>query len=240
MTDYEATNTLGPHRHNESWEEYISRRVNDEADEEYLARHQKTEDWVRERIRPDGLLVVNGYLWRDPYGQLPGSARCYDAYLDSRGRKFRVDDWDAVDRTSEPLALETPYLLQHARVADRPDLIMSIDFCGRSLTDELRRLGVMTRNDELVSLAAIPGLEALVGKRVRLSCTVEYIREAYYDGDGCYDRVYLVPEGEAVEVDIWGRSVEEKKRKKEMFQRKAKAVFVDDELDVLMSGEKKE
>jgi hypothetical protein len=27
----------------------------------------------------DVLLMIYGYLWRDPYGQLPGSARCYYA-----------------------------------------------------------------------------------------------------------------------------------------------------------------
>ena len=79
------------------------------------------------------------------------------------------------------------------------------------------------------------GLDALVGKRVRVSCTVDCIRDTYYGSDGCYDRVYLVPTGEVVEVDIWGYSAEDRKRQKEMFQRsKATIVHLDDELDELM------
>jgi hypothetical protein len=106
----------------------------------------------------------------------------------------------------------------------------------------------MTRNDEMVSLGATLGstkeldsLDSLVGKRVRVACSVEYIREAYYDGDGCYDRVYLVPTGEAFEVDLFGRAAEDWKRQKEMFQgSKAAIVHFDDEMDEFMSGGTKE
>jgi hypothetical protein len=102
------------------------------------------------------------------------------------------------------------------------------------LTDELRTLEVMTRSDELVSLAAIPGSDSLVGKRVQVACTVESNRENYYYEDGSYDRVFLAPEGEAVEVDIWKYSAEDRKRQKEMFQRrKATIVNFDDRLNEL-------
>jgi hypothetical protein len=53
------------------------------------------------------------------------------------------------------------------------------------MADELSKLGVLTRDDQLVSISVMPStLNALVGKRVRLNCTVEYIREACYDDDG--------------------------------------------------------
>jgi hypothetical protein len=245
-----------PHRHrDESWEHYINRRINDEPDADYLARHATTLQWVkrhslpedvtqeqydnmrceeRDRIRMDrnGLLTVHGYLWRNRGG---GG---YQLYLDSKGRKFVVDDWDTMDRTAEPhpVAIETPYLLHCPRVGQRPEL--GPDWCGYFLTNELSKLGVMTRDDQMVSLTPIPELEALVGKRVRIACVVEYIREAYYDGDGCYDRVYLAPK-EVVEVDLRGYSTEDRKRQEEMFSPRSKARFVDDELDELASEEPK-
>jgi hypothetical protein len=89
-------------------------------------------------------------------------------------------------------------------------------------------------------VAPAANLDSLIGKHVRLACTVEYIRETYREDDSCYDRVYLTPQ-EVVEVDIWGRSVEDKKRYKEMFQRgNATIVGFDDELDELASEEAKE
>ena len=97
----------------------------------------------------------------------------------------------------------------------------------------------MTRSDQTASLSPEANLDYLVGKRVRINCTVEYIREAYYNGDGCYDRVYLIPK-EVVEVDLWGYSTEDRKRQEEMFPPRGKARFVDDELDEFMSGETKE
>ena len=84
-------------------------------------------------------------------------------------------------------------------------------------------------------------LDSLVGKHVRFACSVEYIRTTYREDDSCFDRVFLVPEGEAVEIDIWGYSAEDRKKQKEMFQRrKAKFVNCDDELDEVLSGETKE
>jgi len=259
----ESDNLLGPHRRrDESWEHYINRRINDAPDANYQVGHQKVQEWVKrhslpegvsqqhynevrceerdrmERELPMGLLTVHGYLWRDPYGPRPGYTHCHYAYLDSKGQRFRVDEWEANDRTMEPLVVETPYLLHCPLVGQRPDL--NPDQCGYYLTDEVNRLGVMTRSDRMVSLTPAPNLDSLIGKRVRVTCCVEYIRETYYDGDGCYDRVYLTPQ-EVVEVDIWGRSVEDKKRYKEMFQRgNATIVGFDDELDELASEEAKE
>jgi hypothetical protein len=228
----EGCNLLGPHRHHdESWESYISRRINDAPDADYQARHRRLEEWVKRHSLPEGvtqeqynqmhcadrmsadlptgLLTVNGYLWRDPFGPRPGYPHCYYAYLDSKGRKFQVDEWEADDRTTEPLLVETPYVLHCPRVGQRPDL--NADHCGYFLTDEVNRLGVMTRSDQMVSLTPTPNLDSWVGKRVRVACSMESIREAYYDGDSCYDRVYLVPK-EVVVVDLWGYSTEDRKR----------------------------
>ena len=84
----------------------------------------------------------------------------------------------------------------------------------------------------MVCVAPAASLDSLVGKHVRFACSVDYIRETYDKDDSCYDRVYLVSMGEAVEVDLFGR-----KRKEEMFQRsKATIVHLDDGLDELMSG----
>lgn len=156
QTKPEATNSLGPHRRcGESWEQYITRRINDAPDANYQARHQKVQNWVkrhslpegvtqeqydevrwekRERMEHDlpvGLLTVHGYLWRDPYGPRPGYAHCYYAYLDSKNRKFCVDEWEADERTTEPEVIEVPYLLHCPRVGQRPDL--NPDHCAISL-----------------------------------------------------------------------------------------------------------
>ena len=207
----EGYNPLGPHRRqDEPWNQYISRRINDAPDVAYQDRHQKVQDWVKRhslhegvtqeqynRMRcvdresadlPTGLLTVHGYLWRDPCVRPGFSSRPY-VYLDSKGQQFQVDDWDALDRTTEPKpeVVEIPYLLHCPRIGQRPDL--DADSCGYFLTDEVNRLGVMTRNDQLVSVTSAINMDHLVGKRVQINCTVEFIREAYYDGDGSYDRV---------------------------------------------------
>jgi hypothetical protein len=259
QTKPEATNILGPHRRcGESWEQYINRRINDAPDADYQARHQELEEWVKQhslqegvtqeqynkmrseerdrmnRELPVGLLTVHGYLWRDPYGA------AYATYIDSKGQKFHVDEWEAEDRTSDPEIVEVqlPYLLHCPRIGQRPDL--NADSCGYFLTDELRNSRVSTRNDQLVAVTSEINLDHLVGKRVRINCTVEYIREASYNGDGCYDRVYLSPK-DAVEIDLFGRSAEDIQRQKEMFQRsQATIVHLDDELDEVLSGETKE
>jgi hypothetical protein len=241
-------NTLGPHRQqDEPWNHYINRRINDAPDAAYQDRHQMVRDWVKRHSLPEGvtqeqynrmrcvdresadlpagLLTVHGYLWRDAYGAT------YAAYIDSKGQKFDVDEWEAEDRTTGPNVVEVPYLLHCPRVGQRPDL--NADSCGYFLVSELNKQGVLTRDDQLISLTATEGMDALVGKRVRVSCTVEYLREAYYDGGSCYDRVYLAPK-DAVEIDPFGRSAEDRKRLKEMFRRPK--VYFDDELDELMSG----
>ena len=250
----EAATTLGPHRQeDEPWDHYINRRINDAPDADYQDRHQKVQDWVKQhslpggvtqeqydkmrceerdrmnRELPVGLLTVHGYLWRDPYGA------AHATYIDSKGQKFHVDEWEAEDRTSDPemVEVQVPYLLHCPRIGQRPDL--NADSCGYFLTDELRKLGVSTRSDQLVAATSEINLDHLVGKRVRINCTAEYIREAYYNGDGCYDRVYLSPK-DAVEIDLFGRSVEDIQRQKEMFQRsQPMIVHLDDELDELMS-----
>lgn len=240
---------------NETWEHFIARRIRDEPDAHYREQHQGLEDWVRQhslpegvtqeqydeascaerermqRELPTGLLTVHGYLWRD--------GLAHDYFLDSKGRKFHVDDWERdipltvaqlKTRGSEASILRPNYVLHHPRVAPRPDL--GPDECGLSLEHELAAMNVMARADEQVSLVAV-GLDVLVGKRVRVSCTVDCIRETYYGGDGCYDRVYLVPMGEAFEVDLFGRAEEE-------CNSKATIVNFDDELDELTSEETKE
>jgi hypothetical protein len=234
-------------RSDETWEHFITRRINEEPDAHYLDQHQKLEDWVKqhslpegvsqqhynevrceerdrmERDLPVGLLMVHGYLWRDRLA--------HDYYLDAKGRKFHVDEWER-ENSSEASILQPNYVLHHPRIGQRPDL--DADSCGYSLSREFAKLGAMDRSDEQINLVAV-GLDALVGKRVRVSCTVDCIRDTYYGSDGCYDRVYLVPTGEVVEVDIWGYSAEDRKRQKEMFQRsKATIVHLDDELDELM------
>ena len=253
----ESRNLLGTHRHcDESWEHYINRRINDAPDAGYQDRHQMLEEWVKQhslpegvsqeqynRMRcvdresadlPTGLLTVHGYLWRDPYGG------AYATYIDSKGQKFHVDEWEAEDRTSDPemVEVQVPYLLHCRRIGQRPDL--NADSCGYFLTDELRKSSVSTGNDQLVAVTSEINLDHLVGKRVRINCAVEYIREACYDGDGCYDRLYLSPK-DAVEIDLFGRSAEDIQRQKEMFQgSKATIVNFDDELDELASEETKE
>jgi hypothetical protein len=222
---------MSPHRQqDEPWDHYINRRINDAPDAKYQLGHQKVEKWVkrhslpegvtqeqyneamckeRDRMKRDlpvGLLMVHGYLWRDPYGA------AYATYIDSNGQKFDVDEWDAEDRTSDPemVDVQLPYLLQCPRIGQRPDL--TADSCGYFLIDELRELGVITtRHGQLVAVTSNIDLDHLVGKRVRINCKVDYIRTAYYDGDGCYDRVYLTPK-EVIEIDLFGRSEEDKKR----------------------------
>jgi hypothetical protein len=83
----------------------------------------------------------------------------------------------------------------------------------------------------MVCVAPAASLDSLVGKHVRFFCTVECIRQTYLEDDSCYDRVYLVPMGEAVEVDLFGRSAKGEK---------ATIVHSDDGLDELMSGGAKE
>lgn len=104
-----------------------------------------------------------------------------------RHRRLEVcggkDEWEAEDRTTGPNVVEVPYLLHCPRVGQRPDL--NADSCGYFLVSELNKQGVLTRDDQLISLTATEGMDALVGKRVRVSCTVEYLREAYYDGGSC-------------------------------------------------------
>jgi hypothetical protein len=255
QTRPEAKSTIGPHRRrDESWDHYINRRIHDAPDAAYQDLHQKVEDWVKRHSLPEGvtqehykkvrgeerdrmnhnlpvgLLTVHGYLWREPY------SAAYATYIDSRGHKFVVEEWAADDRTTEPGIVEVPYLLHCPRVGQRPDL--NVDSCGFFLVSELNKLGVFTRHDQLISLTTTEGIDALAGKRVRVSCTVEYLRDAYYDGDGCYDRVFLVPKA-VVEVDMWGRSEEDRRRNEEMFH-SVKAKFLDNELDSLASERAKE
>jgi hypothetical protein len=254
-TKPEATNTLGPHRRcGESWEHYINRRINDAPDADYQARHQKLEEWVKqhsleaevsqeehieqtckerehmERELPVGWLMVHGYLWRDPYGPRPGYTHRYYAYLDSKGQKFHVDEWEADDCTTEPLVVETPYMLHCPRIGRKAEL--NPDGRGYFLTDEVNRLGAWTCSDQIVCVAPAANLDSLVGKHVRFACTVEYIRETYLEDDSCFDRVYLVPMGEAVEVDLFGRAAEDRNSQ-------ATIVHLENGLNDLVSGESK-
>jgi len=85
----------------------------------------------------------------------------------------------------------------------------SPDGRGYFLTDEIDRLGARTCSDQIICVAPAASLDSLVGKHVRFSCTVECIRQTYLEGDSCHDRVYVVPMGEAVEVDLFGRAAED-------------------------------
>ena len=222
-----SRNLLGPHRRREeSWEQYIDRRINDAPDADYQARHQKLEEWVKQHSLqedvlqeqynrmhcvdregadlPTGLLTVHGYLWRDGFRPGSGPTDCYHAYLDSKGRKFEVDEREADDRTTEPTIVETPYMLHCPRIGRDPEL--NPDGRGYFLTDEVNRLGAVKCCDQIVCVAPAANLDSLVGKHLRFACTVECIRETYREDDSCFDRVYLVPMGEAFEVDLFGRA----------------------------------
>jgi hypothetical protein len=228
----ESRNLLGPHRQqDEPWDQYIKRRINDAPDAAYQDRHQKVQDWVKRhsllegvtqeqynRMRcvdresadlPTGLLTVHGYLWRDTFGPRSGPTDCYYAYLDSKGRKFNVDEREADDRTTEPMVVETPYMLHCPRIGREAKF--NPDGRGYFLTDEINRLGAVTCCDQIVCVAHTANLDLLVGKHVRFACTIEYIRETYHEDDTCYDCVYLVPMGEAFEVDLFGNSAEDGK-----------------------------
>jgi hypothetical protein len=80
----------------------------------------------------------------------------------------------------------------------------------------------------MVCVAPAASLDSLVGKHVRFACTLECMRQTYLEDDSCYDRVYLVPMGEVVEVDLFGVSAED-------WKSKGTIVNLDDGLDDLVS-----
>src|SRR5450631_3466176 len=111
-------NPTSPHRSNETWDEYINRRINVTPDAEYLEQHQKLVDFFQSMVLPNGytdrdeytklryevsdklprdkgLLVVHGYLYKHSH------ASGYRYYTDKDGNKFSVDEWDVEGCTTE-------------------------------------------------------------------------------------------------------------------------------------------